>query len=107
LTSSAAQSDRGFGNRRRARWRIKARIRHARHELLSHGLDDPDHESMGVQKDKPAVASSKEKSGAEKFTINLSNQVRQLGRLARYERRAPLRRKFATRKFDAARVEAE
>jgi hypothetical protein len=80
-----------------------ARIRHARHELLSSGLDD--HKSVGVHKDKPAV--SNKKSGAETFVVNLSNQMRTLKRLDRYERRALSRRKSATREFDAAPVEAE
>jgi hypothetical protein len=80
-----------------------ARIRHARHELLSSGLDD--HKSVGVHKGKPAV--SDKKSGAETFVVDLSNQMRTLKRLDRYERRALSRRKSATREFDAARAEAE
>jgi hypothetical protein len=79
------------------------RIQHARHELLSSGLDD--HKSVGVHKDMPAV--SDKKSGAETFVVNLSNQMRTLKRLDRYERRALSRRKSATREFDAARVEAD
>jgi hypothetical protein len=75
--------------------------------LCSQGLDDPDDSSVGVQNNEPALASSEQKSGAKKFALNLANKVRQLARLARYERRALSRCKSATRKFDAARVEAE
>jgi hypothetical protein len=82
-----------------------ARIRQFRHELLSSGLDDV--KSGGAHEDRPAAASSDMKGGAEKFIVNLSNQIRTLKRLDRYERRALSRRKSATREFDAAHVEAE
>jgi hypothetical protein len=73
--------------------------------LLSSGLDD--HKSVLAHEDNLAVTSSEKKSGAEKFVVNLSNQMRTLKRSDRYERRALSRRKSATRDFDAASVEAE
>ena len=70
------------------------RIRHAKYELLSRKLDDP---ADG------ALASSERKSGMESSA--LTNKVRQLVRLDRYERRALSHLRSATRAFDAARVE--
>jgi hypothetical protein len=77
-----------------------ARIRQARHELLSSGLDD--HKSVRAHEDQLAVASSEKKSGAEKFVVNLSNQMRTLKRLvvARYHAAIP------RREFNTALVEA-
>jgi hypothetical protein len=80
------------------------RIRHARLGLLSGPLEDSDHDSAGVQKCK-TVVSSEEPGRAKKVSVNLSNRVRALERLERYERRALSRRKAATRVFDAARDE--
>jgi hypothetical protein len=79
------------------------RIRQAQYELHSRELDDPQDRSVGVPNNEPALASSEKKSGTK--SVALTNMVRQMARLDRYERRALSRRKFATRAFDAAGVE--
>jgi hypothetical protein len=99
------------------------RARHARHQLLSQALGDPDYESDAMLRKKSAPIIrilrrpdldtpmldnvmeflNSKPEGPYKFAAILADKTRQLLALDRYERRALSRRKFAIRAFDAAR----
>jgi hypothetical protein len=99
------------------------RVRHARHQLLSQALTDPDYESEAMHQKKAALVIRyarrfdlrlpmpeivieflhSKPEGPYKFAAILADKTRQLLALDRYERRALSRRKFAVRAFDAAR----
>jgi hypothetical protein len=99
------------------------RVRHARHQLLSQALSDPDYESgvmlrkksalviryarrFGLRMPMPEIVMEFLRSkpeGPYKLATILADKTRQLLALDRYERRALSRRKFAVRAFDAAR----
>jgi hypothetical protein len=98
------------------------RVRHARHQILSQALSDPDYESETMLGKKSALVIrclrrfdpsalmpdnmmeflSSKPQGPYKFATILADKTRQLLALDRYERRALSRRKFAIRGFDAA-----
>jgi hypothetical protein len=103
-----------------------ARVRKARHELLSQALKDPNFRSERVMRklarvvrqinrlgrngkpsatlDVEAATADPSKLGTpEKFALVLSDLTRQITAIDRYERRARSRRRFAIRVFDAAR----
>ena len=98
------------------------RVRHARHQILSQALSDPDYESEAMLGKKAALAIrilrrsdlgapmpenvmeflNSRPEGTHKFATILADKTRQLLALDRYERRALSRRKFAIRAFDTA-----
>jgi hypothetical protein len=98
------------------------RVRHARHQILSQALSDPDYESEVMLRKKSAVVLryarrfdvsmpmpgnvmeflSSKPEGPYKFATIVADKARQLLALDRYERRALSRRKIAIRAFDAA-----
>jgi len=99
------------------------RVRHARHQIVSEALSDPDYESQAMLGKKATLAIrilrrsdlatpmpenvmeflNSKPEGPYKFATILADKTRQLFALDRYERRALSRRKFAVRAFDAAR----
>ena len=97
------------------------RVRYARHLFLSDHLDDPDYDSITRVRARLAAIDKFLRSkvldmtpfttsapqGAEKFALILAQHAKRLLAMNRYERRALSRRKFAIRKFDAARRDRE
>ena len=98
------------------------RVRYARHQFLSNQLDDPYYDSRAnvrvkmsligkfLRPNAPEISMTaltklvtSTPQGLDKFALILSQEVKQLRVMDRYERRALSRRKFAIREFDAAR----
>jgi len=101
------------------------RVRHARHQLLSQALRDPNYDVREETRvklaammrhllranvtDVPLAALSdcvtRAPEGPEKFALIVTQEIRQLSAMDRYERRALSRRKSAVRAFDIAKRE--
>jgi hypothetical protein len=98
------------------------RVRHARHQFLSDRFSDPYYESRATTREKIALIKYLLRSnapdlsgtgmvqsltstleGPQKLATVLSQEVKTLLAMDRYERRALSRRKFAIRTLDAAR----
>jgi hypothetical protein len=98
------------------------RVRHARHQLLSHALSDPHYDSRANMREKVRVLDSPLRpnapdmpieapvnfvtstpEGPQKLATILLQGAKQLRAMDRYEQRALSRRKFAIRAFDEAR----
>jgi hypothetical protein len=98
------------------------RVRARRMALISGAFGDPNYQPPSVLKRLPRLAMSidrierglravedlidllKPLEGEEKLATILADRASELDRLYRYERRALSKRKFAIRKFDAARA---
>ena len=97
------------------------RVRHARHQLLSQALRDPNYDAREKTRvklamarhllranvtDVPLAALSDRVTGApegpEKFALIVTQEIHQLSAMDRYERRALSRRKSAVRAFELA-----
>jgi len=102
------------------------RVRHARHQLLSQALSDPNYDAREKTRvelailrhllranmtDVPLAALSdsvtRAPGGPEKFALIVAQEVHQLSAMERYERRAFSRRKSAVRAFDLAKRELD
>jgi hypothetical protein len=98
------------------------RVRSARHQLLTRALGGPNFESSARVRKKARLLSSllrlrapeirmetleayltSTPEGPSKFTMVLSEHIKQLTAIDRYERRTLSRRKFAIREFDSGR----
>ncbi len=98
------------------------RVRHARHQLLSHALSNPYYDSRENMRKKVAVICSflrpnapdvplaavekyltSTPEGPEKFATILSQETKRLLAMDRYERLALFRRKIAIQAFDEGR----
>ena len=99
------------------------RVRHARHQLISQALSDPDDDSETRNRQKDALVRrcvrvagpftpipdgvvgflDPKPEGPSEFATILMDKACQLLAMDRYERRALSRRKFAIRDFDEAR----
>jgi len=80
------------------------RVRHARYDLLSSAVKDPDY---ALPKPNAGRQLATKRAGSQEFASVLSEMAWQLAAMERYERRALSRRKVAMRAFDAARRQAD
>jgi hypothetical protein len=100
------------------------RVRYARHQFLSHRLDDPKYDPIAnvrarqaaIRKflrsnvlDTTAMAqfATTTPQSVDRFALILSQDVKHLLAMNRYEQRTLSRRKFAIRALDAARAETK
>ena len=93
------------------------RVRHARRQLLSRALRDPNYDAREKTRVKLAIIRhllravplaalsdcvTRAPEGPEKFALIVTQEIHQLSAMDRYERRALSRRKSAVRAFDLA-----